>query len=229
MHALVARATLVVAVAVTGGIASGCSGPDPSTASPAASSSAHTATVPALGKGSTSGKSSASGKASTSGKSSASGKGSTARKSSDPRQGLPVAKNAPVAAVGFGTASNSDRARFRAVDRASAGLVTSSSVRTLTVAGRDVGAVAVYDTKPGLGKSAIFQDQYLVQLMNSVTGTTWSPIFVRADGQVMAYSKGEPAVAGWFEKDRVTLVYRTAPTPDLVGLARAVRSTSVKS
>jgi hypothetical protein len=41
----------------------------------------------------------------------------------------------------------------------------------------------------------------------------------------MALSTGGAAVAGWFEGNRVVLVYRQAQTPDLADLAFGVKST----
>ena len=85
--------------------------------------------------------------------------------------------------------------------------------------------MVVYSTKPGLAKSPMFQDQYVVQLINAVTGSSSAPRFVRAGGQVLALSAGPAgAVAGWFQGDKVLLLYRQGRTPDLTGLALAVRA-----
>ena len=138
---------------------------------------------------------------------------------------MPVITPAKLGGIGYGPASTKDRERFAPARKASGGLLVSSSVKTLTVSGRDVGGVAVYSTKPGVAKGAVFQDQYVVQLINAVTGSKSAPRFVKADGQVMALSTGGPAVAGWFEGDRVVLVYRQAKTPDLAALAFGVQST----
>jgi hypothetical protein len=89
-----------------------------------------------------------------------------------------------------------------------------------------VGGVAVSGIKPGLVGSQTFRAQYVVQLINAVAGRQSSPHFVRAaDGHVMALSTGAPGVAGWFDGDRVVLVYRQGRSPDLVGLALGVRQT----
>jgi hypothetical protein len=101
----------------------------------------------------------------------------------------------------------------------------SSAVSGLSVGGRNVGAVAVYGTKPGMAKSEIFQDQYVTQLINAVTKEKTSPRFVQVHGQVFALSTGSVAVAGWFEGDQVVLVYRQRPTPELAALAVGVRAT----
>lgn len=138
---------------------------------------------------------------------------------------MPVITPAKLGAIGYGPPSAKDRERFAPARKASGGLLVSSSVKTLMVSGRDVGGVAVYSTKPGVAKSSVFQDQYVVQLINAVTGSKSAPRFVKADGQVMALSTGGPAVAGWFEGDRVVLVYRQAKTPDLAALAFGVQST----
>jgi hypothetical protein len=144
---------------------------------------------------------------------------------SDPRKAMPVITPAEVGTIGYGTASAKDKQRFRAVKKASANLITSSSVSTLTVAGHDVGAVAVYSTKPGVANSTMFQDQYVVQLLNVVASSKSPPRFVRARGKVMALSTGSTAMAAWFEGDRVILVYRDSKTPDLAALAQGVRAT----
>lgn len=156
----------------------------------------------------------------------ASAKAGTARATagSDPRSGLPTVAPTEVTGVSLAAASSSDLARFAPVTKASGGLLVSSSVKTLKVAGDDVGGVAVYRVKPGLAKSSMFQDQYVVQLINAVAGRTARPRFVRADGQVVALSSGPPAVAGWFEGNQVVLLYRQTSTPDLAALALGVRS-----
>jgi hypothetical protein len=140
---------------------------------------------------------------------------------------MPVITPGTVGQIGYGPASATDRARFARALKASGGLVVSKSVSTLTVSGRDVGGVAVYSTRKSLAKSPVFQDQYVVQLINAVTRSKSAPRFVKADGQVMALSTGGAAVAGWFEGNRVVLVYRQEKTPDLADLAFSVKSTSL--
>lgn len=142
----------------------------------------------------------------------------------DPRASMPVVNPTPVGLIGYGTASARDRQRFAAVQVASASLITSSAVRTITVRGTDVGAVAVYGIKRGVAKSTTFQDQYAVQLLGAVTRSTSQPRFVRTRDGVMALSTGSPAVAAWFKDDQLTLVYRDAGTPELAALAQGVRS-----
>jgi hypothetical protein len=137
---------------------------------------------------------------------------------------MPRINPATVAGVAYGPASATVAARFAPVQKASGGMLVSSSVRTLTVGGKDVGGVAVYGVKPGAAKSPIFQDQYVVQLVNSIAGATSPPRFVRAGGQVLALSTGPTAVAGWFQGDRVVLVHRQGAAPDLAGLALGVRA-----
>jgi hypothetical protein len=132
---------------------------------------------------------------------------------------------AKLAGVSYATASRSDVARFAPVTKASGGLLVSSSVKTLKVTGDDVGGVAVYRVKPGLAKSPMFQDQYVVQLINAVAGRTARPRFVRADGHVVALSTGPMAVAGWFDGNDLVLLYRQTAIPDLAALALGVRST----
>jgi hypothetical protein len=148
-----------------------------------------------------------------------------ARPTTDPRKAMPVITPEAVGEIGYGPASDIDRVHFARAVKASGGLLESKTVRTLTVSGRDVGGVAVYSTKKSLAKSPVFQDQYVVQLINAVTRSKSAPRFVKAGGQVMALSTGGTAVAGWFEGNRVVLVYRQAKTPDLADLAFGVRST----
>ena len=142
---------------------------------------------------------------------------------------MPAITPGTVGQIGYGPASAKDRERFAPARKASGGLLVSSSVKTLMVSGRDVGGVAVYSTKKGLAKSPVFQDQYVVQLINAVTGSKSAPRFVKADGQVMALSTSGAAVAGWFQGDDVVLVYRAAKTPDLADLAFGVKSTPLNS
>jgi hypothetical protein len=148
-----------------------------------------------------------------------------ARPTTDPRKAMPVITPGAVGQIGYGAASAMDRARFARALKASGGLLVSKAVSTLTVSGRDVGGVAVYSTRKSLAKNAVFQDQYVVQLINAVTRSKSAPRFVKADGQVMALSTGGTAVAGWFEGNRVVLVYRQTKSPDLADLAFGVKST----
>jgi hypothetical protein len=130
-----------------------------------------------------------------------------------------------VGGIAYGRATAADRARFAPVMKASGGFLTSSAISDLTVSGHDVGAVAVYGTKPGLAKSSQFQNQYVVQLINAVTRSKESPRFVTVRGQVFALANGSVAVAGWFEGDQVVLVFRQAKGPELAALAVGVRAT----
>jgi hypothetical protein len=137
---------------------------------------------------------------------------------------MPSVAAAPVAGIGYGTATAPARARFAPVSAASGGLIVANTIRTLTVSGTDVGSVGVFRIKPGLGASPMFQDQFVVQVMNAVAGKASAPKFVRIDGQVVALATGPAAVAGWFEGDRVVLVYRNGGRPDLNSLALAVKN-----
>jgi hypothetical protein len=168
-----------------------------------------------------------SGSAAGSGTSTGSSPGSSpgARKTADPRASMPIISPSPVARLAYGPASAADRTRFAPALKVSGGLLVSSSVHTLAVAGSDVGGVAVYATKPGATKSTTFQDQYVVQLVNAVAGPKASPRFFRAGSQVIALSTHGVPVAGWFHGDRLTLVYRTGSAPDLAVLALGVRAT----
>ena len=152
-----------------------------------------------------------------------------ARPTTDPRKAMPVITPGTVGQIGYGPASAKDRARFARALEASGGLLVSKSVSTLTVSGRDVGGVAVYSTKKSLAKSPMFQDQYVVQLINAITRSKSGPRFVKAEGQVMALSTGGAAVAGWFEGNRIVLVYRQAKSPDLAALAFGVKSTPINT
>jgi hypothetical protein len=142
----------------------------------------------------------------------------------DPRAALPVITPGRVGTIGYGAPSAKDKQRFAAVTKYSGGVITSSTVHSLTVGGHDVGAVAVYTTRRGLAKSTAFQDQYVVQLLNAVTASTSGARFVRTKDGVMALTSGEPAVAAWFKDDAVTFVYREGMTPNLAALAQGVRS-----
>lgn len=140
----------------------------------------------------------------------------------DPRRGLPIVSPRRVAAISYVPAPSAVKVRFAPVMKASGGLVVGSRVSSVRLGGAVVGAVGVYATKPGLGRSAMFQDQYVVQLMQSVTKSKASPRFVRMNGRVVALSAGSVPVAGWFEADHVVLVYRQSVTPDLPALALGV-------
>jgi hypothetical protein len=92
--------------------------------------------------------------------------------------------------------------------------LTSSLVRTVTLDGHAVGAVATWVVRSDATRSTRFQDQYVIQLMAAVAGRNVSPHFVRADGRVLALSTSGRSVAGWFESGRVVvLVPATTATP----------------
>src|SRR5690242_11844782 len=74
---------------------------------------------------------------------------SSPRPVTDPRKGLPAVTGAAVAGLGYRPATAQDKARFKAVTKASAGLLTPTSVQGLTMGGKDTGAVAVYATRAG--------------------------------------------------------------------------------
>lgn len=138
---------------------------------------------------------------------------------------MPVLNPAPVAGVGYGPASRQGLSRLAPVHMASADLLVTYAVSGLRVGGRDVGVVGVYRTKPGLTATTLFQQQYVVQLINAVTGARTSPRFVQVGGTVMALSTGAVAVAGWFRNGQVVLVYRNGTSPDLASLATGVQAT----
>jgi hypothetical protein len=139
------------------------------------------------------------------------------------RPSIPTVKATAVGGVGYTAAPADVRSRFARIPKASGGLVSSSSVRGLTVGGREVGGVGVYSVEPGPAKSVTFQRQYVVQLVDALAGSTAAPRFVQADRQVLATSTGGAAVAGWFEGGKVVLVYRSGSSPDLTALALGVR------
>lgn len=138
---------------------------------------------------------------------------------------MPILDPTPVAGIGYGAASRLGLARLAPVHMASADLLVTYAVTGLRVGGRDVGAVGVYRTKPGMTTSALFQQQYVVQLINAVTGSRTSPRFVQMGGSVVALSTGAVAVAGWFMNGQVVLVYRNGASPDLAALANGVQAT----
>jgi hypothetical protein len=113
---------------------------------------------------------------------------------------------------------------FAPVVPAAGGLLSGQRIKAIRVGGQQVGGVASYAVKPGLAKSTVFQDQYVVQLVHAVTKDATPPQLVRIDDHVVALSKGAVAVAGWFEGDIAVLVYRAGSSPDLTALAAAVRS-----
>lgn len=203
---------LVVAT-LTGCTDSGSSTGSGATGAPAAASTQATA-----GSAAPSAKAPATGKASA----------TSARIVRDPRAAMPVITPGRVGTIGYGAPSAKDKQRFAAVSKASAHVITSSAIHSLTVAGRDVGAVAVYTTKRGVAKSTTFQDQYVVQLLNAVTASKSAPRFVRTKDGVMALTTGAPAVAAWFKDDQLTLVYRDGNSPNLAALAQGVRSAPLK-
>lgn len=204
------RRTLTSALAVAALGMAGCSG-SPGTPPPAARVGGITSSTTTSG-----------------GSTGASASPTTKATAKDPRAHLPSAKPVGSVSVSYAAATSNDKGRLAPVQAASADLIDRSTVRTITVGGRSVGVVGVYTVKKSAGRSPIFQDQYVVQLINAVTGRATTPQFVKADGQVLALSTTPTAVAGWFTGDTVTLVYRQGKIPDLAALALAVRSSPVR-
>lgn len=140
----------------------------------------------------------------------------------NPRDGLPLVTASPLKGIQYAAAPAEAKAFFAPVTNASGGLVVSSKVSAVKIDGRAVGMVGVYSVKPGLSKSDMFQDQYVVQLIQAVTKSSSSPRFVRMNGRVVALSTGRVPVVGWFEADRAVLIHRQAAKPDLEDLAFSV-------
>lgn len=146
----------------------------------------------------------------------------------DTRADVPRVSPAKLADVSYAKASASRMQLFSPVAKASGGLATQRSVTTVRVGGKDAGVVAVYTLKPGSSKSATFQDQYVVQLLNAVSKSSSEPRFVKVGSQVMALSTGTRSVAGWVSSNQLVLVLRQGNQPDLAALAAAVRATPLK-
>ena len=146
----------------------------------------------------------------------------------DTRADVPRVSPAKLADVSYAKASAGRMQLFSPVAKASGGLATQRSVTTVRVGGKDAGVVAVYTLKPGSSKSTTFQDQYVVQLLNSVSRSTAEPRFVKVGSQVMALSTGQRSVAGWVSSNQLVLVLRQGSQPDLAALAAAVQATPLK-
>jgi hypothetical protein len=146
----------------------------------------------------------------------------------DTRADVPRVSPAKLADVSYAKASAGRMQLFNPVAKASGGLATQRSVTTVRVGGKDAGVVAVYTLKPGSSKSTTFQDQYVVQLLNSVSRSTAEPRFVKVGSQVMALSTGQRSVAGWVSSNQLVLVLRQGSQPDLAALAAAVQATPLK-
>ena len=142
----------------------------------------------------------------------------------DFRGGLPSTSVKPPAEVSYAAASSVVTKTFAPVKGAEGGLVTRTTLHVVRLAGKPSGGVGVYAVKPGLSKSTVFQDQYVSQLMKSITKETAPPKSQRINGQVVQLSHGKIAVAGWFEGDDVVLVWREADTPNLPDLAAGVHA-----
>ncbi|MFC8501699.1 hypothetical protein ACFUC1_05030 [Pedococcus sp. NPDC057267] len=186
-------------------------------------------TAACTGSGSGSG-SDSHGSAAPSGSPSSATAGSTPSRTTarDARADVPRVSPAKLLDVSYAKASASRMQLFSPVAKASGGLATQRSVTTVRVGGKDAGVVAVYTLKPGSSKSATFQDQYVVQLLNAVSRSTAEPRFVKVGSQVMALSTGQRSVAGWVSSDQVVLVVRQGNQPDLAALAAAVQATPLK-
>lgn len=170
------------------------------------------------------------GAASSAGSSSSAAAGSTPSRTTvkDTRADVPRVSPAKLADVSYAKASAGRMQLFSPVAKASGGLATQRSVTTVRVGGKDAGVVAVYTLKPGSSKSTTFQDQYVVQLLNSVSRSTAEPRFVKVGSQVMALSTGQRSVAGWVSSNQLVLVLRQGNQPDLAALAAAVQATPLK-
>jgi hypothetical protein len=155
---------------------------------------------------------------------------SSARPDVDARGSMPVVSSEALGNIGYTKATAKDKKTFAPVAEASSDLLKAPTIQTLTVSGREVGTVAVYAVKSGVAAdSARFQDQFIVQLINAVAKSKSAPTFVKTDSQVMALSTGDKAVAGWFDNNRVVLVYRQDKQPDLTELALGVQASPPKA
>lgn len=217
----------LVGALLCGGVLAGCSGPQPARTQRSTGSSgtsAHSSAERASTTGSSRGS-----EAGTPGTAPAKRlTGTTTGRPvgpSDLGRSIPVLNPAPVAAIGYGPASSQGLSRLEPAHMASAHLLVTYAVSTLRVGGRDVGAVGIYRTKPGMTTTTLFERQYVVQLINAVTGSRTSPRFVLVGGSVMALSTGPVPVAGWFRNGQVVLVYRNGTSPDLAALASGVQAT----
>lgn len=135
---------------------------------------------------------------------------------------LPVVQASAPAGVRYGTAGSDAKRFFAPVTTTSGGIVVSSTMVSVALGSRTVGAVADYRVRPGLAQSATFRNQYVVQLMRAVGGTASSPKVVRLNGRVVAVNSGQVPVAAWFEGDHVVLVHRVGASPELNDLALGV-------
>ena len=207
--AVAMRPTGVGSLAVCGLVLSAwalaaCSGPQPSTSTPAPAQT----TSPSGTQGESAGRAGAE-DTRTSPAHRSPGRASSATPSTSP----PSIKH-----VGYGKPSPKDKAHFAAVSRAGAGLIKSAAVHDLTVAGRDVGAVATYQVARDAARSRTFRDQFLVQALNATTKSNGSPKFLRAGDGVVAVSHADKGAAGSFQEDRLVLVVRERGKADLAGL-----------
>lgn len=126
--------------------------------------------------------------------------------------------------IAYADAAEETVQRFAPVDTATGGLSKRSAVRSVSVDGDEVAAVATYVMSSGAPTGARFHDQYLNQLIGSVSDPAAPRTWATVDGRALGLIDGTVPVAGWFEGDRAVIVMGvdSSSAPDLADLAAAV-------
>lgn len=138
--------------------------------------------------------------------------------SSTPRVTVP---SSSASGFAYSSASSADRRTFERVSKASGGLSTLSEVKVVRKASKAVGVVATYKVGAQVADSAIFREQYLVQLLAALTQSRGSAKYVVIDKTNIALVDAGGA-AGWFQGNEVVLVQRSGKSTALTQLAAGV-------
>lgn len=140
----------------------------------------------------------------------------------DPRKVLPSASAKGVGEVAYSAPSAAVRESLAGVAKAAKGVSVSSRLNSLSIGDKRVGGIAAVAVPAEMARSHTFQDQFVVQLLNSVADGAKEPRFVRVDGVPVATTDGKVRYVGWFDENIAYVVARQASGPDLVSLAAAV-------
>jgi hypothetical protein len=134
----------------------------------------------------------------------------------DGRDALPQASAKAVSNVTFGSASSALTKQFAPVTRSVSTVVTGTQLRSVSLGGRPLGGVALYEVPAAVSASTQFQDQFVVQLLSTLAAGS-APTFVRIEGKPVAVCHGAKACAGWFDGTRAVIVVRESgsTTPEV--------------
>jgi len=149
-------------------------------------------------------------------------KAAPAPAATDPRATLTSVSADKVGKIEYSRATSKVRSRLAVISDAAKGVAVGTRLSTVSLQGRAVGGVASVAVPSKMAGNAMFQDQFVVQLLNAVSKGSEKPRFVRLSGRPVAVTQGKLRLAGWFEGSRAVVLAIDSAEPDVTSLAAAV-------